>query len=65
MNMLFLRHKESTRRGVKFHVAPRTLLPGSKMTQEDLSFTDFQETHDYLLLEQGVDQDSALLSQLD
>jgi hypothetical protein len=63
--MLFLRHKESTRRGVKFHVAPRTLLPGSKMTQEDLSFTDFQETHDYLLLEQGIDQDSALLSQLD
>ena len=41
MNMLFLRHKESTRRGIKFHVAPRTLLPGSKMTQEDLSFTDF------------------------
>lgn len=49
--MLFMRHKESTRRGVKFHVAPRTLLPGSKMTQEDLTFTDFQETHDYLLLE--------------
>jgi hypothetical protein len=41
MNILFSRNKESCRRGVKFHVAPGTLLPGSKMTQEDLSFTDF------------------------
>lgn len=41
MNIMFTRHKESMRRGVKLHVAPRTLLPGCKMTQEDLTLTDF------------------------
>jgi len=41
MNMLFMKNKESMRRNVKFHVTPRTLLPGSKMTQEDVTFTDF------------------------
>lgn len=51
INMIFQRNKESMRRGVKFDVMPRTLLAGCKMTQEDLSYTDFQETHDNLLLE--------------
>jgi hypothetical protein len=53
------------RRGLKFHASPKILLPGSKLCQDDLTFTDFQETHDYLLHEQGVDPDMALKMQLE
>ena len=49
--MVFAKHKESALRGLKFHVAPKTLLPGSILYPDDLTFTDFQETHDYLLME--------------
>ena len=34
------------------------------MSSDDLNFVDFQDTHDFLLLEQGVDPDLALLLQL-
>lgn len=51
LNMVFAKHKESALRGLKFHVAPKTLLPGSILYPDDLTFTDFQETHDYLLME--------------
>ena len=47
--MLFKKHKESARRGVKFYAAPQVLFPGSKLVQDDLTFGDLQETHDYLL----------------
>lgn len=39
-NLLFLRHKESARRGIKFYVAPKLLLPFSKLTQDDLTCID-------------------------
>ena len=59
--MIFKKHKESARRGVKFYAAPQVLCPGSKLVQDDLTFGDLQETHDYLLQEAGLDPDQALL----
>ncbi len=41
MNMLFAHHKESHIRGVKLHVAPKILLIGAKLSQDDLNFVDF------------------------
>lgn len=31
-NMIFSKHKESMRRGIKFYAAPKILLPGIKLT---------------------------------
>jgi hypothetical protein len=64
-NLLFLRHKESAKRGIKFHVAPTFLLPSAKLTQDDLTCIDLQETHDYLLQERGLDPDLAMLMQIE
>lgn len=47
--MIFNKHKETMRRGVKFYVPIKLLMPGNKLIQDDLTFTDLQETHDYLL----------------
>lgn len=38
MNMIFRRHKETVRRGVKFYVPIRALMFKSKLVQDDLSF---------------------------
>jgi hypothetical protein len=62
--MLLKNHKESARRGVKFHSAPFVLIQGCKLTQDDETFSDLQETHDYLLQERGIDPDMALLLQV-
>lgn len=64
MNMIFQRHKETLRRGVKFCVPSKLIMYLSKISQDDLTFQDFQETHDFLLQEKGVDPDIALLLQI-
>ena len=64
MNMIFQRHKETLRRGVKFCVPSKLIMYLSKLSQDDLTFQDFQETHDFLLQEKGVDPDIALLLQI-
>ena len=60
-NMIFNKHKESIRRGVKFHATQQVLFQGFKMMQDDLTFADFQSAHDYLLEERGLDPDLGLL----
>lgn len=62
--MIFQRHKETLRRGVKFYVPSKLIMYLSKLSQDDLTFQDFQETHDFLLQEKGVDPDIALLLQI-
>lgn len=64
MNMVFQRHKETRRRGVKFYVPSRLIMYLSRLSQDALTFQDFQETHDFLLHEKGVDPDIALLLQI-
>lgn len=64
MNMIFQRHKETHRRGIKFYVPSKLIMYLSKLSQDDLTFQDFQETHDFLLQEKGVDPDIALLLQI-
>jgi hypothetical protein len=64
MNMIFQRHKETLRRGVKFYVPSKLIMYLSKLSQDALTFQDFQETHDFLLQEKGVDPDIALLLQI-
>ena len=64
LNMIFQRHKETLRRGVKFYVPSKLIMYLSKLSQDDLTFQDFQETHDFLLQEKGVDPDVALLLQI-
>ena len=62
--MLLKKNKESARRGIKYYAAPQVLFPGCKLVQDDLSFGDLQETHDYLLQERGLDPDMALLLEI-
>lgn len=64
MNMIFQRHKETLRRGVKFYVPSKLVMYLSKLSQEELTFQEFHETHDFLLQEKGVDPDIALLLQI-
>jgi len=59
-NMLLKRHKESARRGIKYYAAPQVLFASCKLVQDDITFGDLQETHDYLLQERGLDPDMAL-----
>lgn len=61
MNMIFQRHKETLRRGAKFCVPSKFLWIISKLSSDAMTFQDFQETHDFLLQEKGVDPDIALL----
>ena len=79
-NMILKRHKESARRGIKFYAAPQVIScfkppksapvrnsqtnPFNRLVQDDKTFGDLQETHDYLLQECGLDPDMALLLQV-
>lgn len=49
---------------MKFYVPSKLIMYLSKLSQDDLTFQDFQETHDFLLQEKGVDPDVALLLQI-
>ena len=49
---------------MKFYVPSKSIMYLSKLSQDDLSFQDFHETHDFLLQEKGVDPDIALLLQI-
>ena len=40
------------------------MLQYNRLVQDDKTFGDLQETHDYLLQERGLDLDMALLLQL-
>jgi hypothetical protein len=54
------KNKESARRGIKYYAAPQVLFASCKLVQDDITFGDLQETHDYLLQERGLDPDMAL-----
>ena len=41
MNMIFQRHKETLRRGVKFCVPSKLVMWFSRLSQDDLTFQDF------------------------
>ena len=41
MNMIFQRHKETLRRGVKFYVTSKLIMYLSKLSQDSISFQDF------------------------
>jgi len=64
-NMMFDKHKESKRRGLKLYAAPRLLVQGVRLVKDNLQFADLQSTHDYLLLERGIDPDMALLMHIE
>jgi hypothetical protein len=64
-NMLFNKHKESKRRGLKLYASPRQLVQGVRLVKDNLQFADLQSTHDYLLLERGIDPDMALLMHIE
>lgn len=48
MNMIFRRHKETMKRGVKFYVPIKALLFRVKLVQDDSHFQSMQEIHDFL-----------------
>jgi hypothetical protein len=39
-NLIFLKNKESAKRGIKFYVAPKMLLGSAMLTQDDLTCID-------------------------
>ena len=65
INMMFDKHKESKRRGLKLYAAPKILVMGVRLVKDNLQFADFQSTHDYLLMERGLDPDMALLMHIE
>lgn len=64
MNQIFSRQKETWRRGIKFYTPIKVVMHLIRINQDDLSFTNLQEVHDYLFSERGIDIDQAMMMQI-